>query len=264
MEFEPRTTQLTADARRMFLLSGVAAIALMVAGGVFWRMSQHRERFERQLEQQRRLGAVGEMVAVLAHEIRNPLASLKGHAQLLAEQLEAGAAERRRADRIVTEAGRLEQLTTNLLDFARSAQLTRLPIDPVALLRMAVEDVDPARIDIETAEALPRWSLDSNGVRRALANLLRNAVQASEETGRVQVRAAVERDQLIYVVRDHGPGLPAGQEATIFDPFVTTRATGAGLGLSVALRVVRLHGGTISASNHSDGGAVFRIAIPRE
>jgi two-component system, NtrC family, sensor histidine kinase HydH len=262
MEFEPRTTQLTLGARRTFVLSGVAAITLMIAGGAFWRMSQHREQFERQLEQQRRLSVLGEMAAVLAHEIRNPLASLKGHAQLLAERLDAG--DRQRADRIVNEAGRLELLTANLLDFARGVHLERLLIDPVALLRAAIEDVDPARIDVETEAPVPRWSLDSSGMRQVLANVLRNAVQASDGMGRVQVRVAVERDLLTYVVRDHGPGLPAGEETKIFEPFVTTRATGAGLGLAVAMRVVNLHGGTIVAANHPDGGAVFRIAIPAE
>lgn len=262
LEFEPRTTQLTLGARRTFVLSGVAAIALMVAGAVFWRMSQHRERFERQLEQQRRLSVLGEMAAVLAHEIRNPLASLKGHAQLLAERLDAG--ERSRADRIVGEAGRLELLTTNLLDFARGVQLERLPIDPVSLLRTAVEDVDQGRIDIDTDGPVPRWSLDSNGMRQVLANILRNAIQASGATGRVQAGVTVERELLTYVVRDQGPGLPPGEETKIFEPFVTTRATGAGLGLAVAMRVVRLHGGTIVAANHPDGGAVFRIVIPAE
>jgi len=74
----------------------------------------------------------------------------------------------------------------------------------------------------------------------------------------------VERELLTYVVRDQGPGLPPGEETKIFEPFVTTRATGAGLGLAVAMRVVRLHGGTIVAANHPDGGAVFRIVIPAE
>jgi two-component system, NtrC family, sensor histidine kinase HydH len=262
IEFEPRTTQLTLGARRTFVLSGVAAITLMLAGGVFWRMSQHRERFERQLEQQRRLSVLGEMAAVLAHEIRNPLASLKGHAQLLAERLDAG--DRPRADRIVSEAGRLELLTANLLDFARGVHLERLLIDPVALLRAAIEDVDPTRIDIETDGPIPRWSLDSNGMRQVLTNVLRNAIQVSERTGRVHVRVAVEREGLTYAVRDHGPGLPPGEDTKIFEPFVTTRATGAGLGLAVALRVVQLHGGTIVAANHPEGGAVFRIAIPAE
>jgi two-component system, NtrC family, sensor histidine kinase HydH len=262
MEFEPLTTQLTADARRTLLLSLVTALVLVTAGGVFWRMSQHREQVEHQLEHQRRLSAVGEMAAVLAHEIRNPLASLKGHAQLLAERLDAGAAERQKADRIVAEASRLEMLTTNLLDFARSAPLSRVPADPVAVLRAAADDAGPARIDIDTGGVVPRWSLDPDGMRQVLANVLRNALQASGNEDRVQAHVEAARDQLVYLVRDRGPGLPPGQESKIFEPFVTTRATGAGLGLSVALRLVRLHGGTITATNHPEGGAVFRITIP--
>jgi len=99
-------------------------------------------------------------------------------------------------------------------------------------------------------------------MRRALANVLRNAVQASPPGARVEASVSRERDRRVFTVRDHGPGFLPGQIAQLFDPFYTTRATGTGLGLAVAQRMVRLHGGTIRAENVPDGGARVRISIP--
>ena len=92
--------------------------------------------------------------------------------------------------------------------------------------------------------------------------MLRNAVQASPPGARVEAAAAREGVRLVFTVRDHGPGFAPGQIAQLFDPFYTTRASGTGLGLAVAQRMVRLHGGTIQAENDPAGGARVRITIP--
>jgi two-component system sensor histidine kinase HydH len=229
---------------------------------MFLRMSQRQDEAQRRLEHQRRLGALGEMSAVLAHEIRNPLASLKGHAQLLAERLDPGSSEGQKAERVVREATRLEALAANLLVFARSGGVHRAPADPAALLREATEEVGADVIDCAVQQAPPTWSLDAEGVRRTLANVLRNAVQASPPGARVEATVLCEHDCLVYIVRDSGPGFPATRIARLFDPFVTTRATGTGLGLAVAQRIVQMHGGTITADNAPGGGARVRISIP--
>lgn len=263
IEFEPLVAErLTAHAARALALGVVVGLLLMAAAVVFWRMSQRHEEVQRRLEHQRRLGALGEMSAVLAHEIRNPLASLKGHAQLLAERLAADSPERQKADRVVHEATRLQTLAGNLLEFARSGAIHPVPADPAALLREAVAETGPDVVDCDVAAAPPDWRLDEEGVRRALANVLRNAVQASPPGARVEATVARERGRLVFTVRDHGPGFAPGQIAQLFDPFYTTRATGTGLGLAVAQRMVRLHGGAIHAENDPAGGARVRIVIP--
>jgi two-component system, NtrC family, sensor histidine kinase HydH len=263
IEFEPLVAErLAAHAEAARALGVVVALLLMAAAAVFWRMSQRHEEVQRRLEHQRRLSALGEMSAVLAHEIRNPLASLKGHAQLLAERLAAGSAERGKADRVVHEATRLETLAGNLLEFARSGSIHPVAADPAALLREAAQETGPGVIDCVERDAPTTWRLDEEGLRRALANVLRNAVQASPPGTRVQATVARERDRLVYTVRDHGPGFVPGQIAQLFDPFYTTRTTGTGLGLAVAQRMVRLHGGAIRAENAPDGGACVRISIP--
>jgi len=263
MEFEPLVAErLAGEATKTLALSVLMAAALITAAVIFWRLSVRQELIEHRLEDQRRLGALGEMSAVLAHELRNPLASLKGHAQLLAERLSAGGGERGKADLVVREAQRLEALTSDLLDFARSGPMDLRPADPTALLASCADEVAPGGIDVHAGAAPATWRMDEGRMRQALVNVLRNAHQASPEGTRPEVTVGRSNGSLVFTVRDYGAGLAPGDEKRIFSPFYTTRTSGTGLGLAVALRVVELHGGTITAGNHPDGGAVFRIAIP--
>ncbi|HSN98391.1 MAG TPA: ATP-binding protein, partial [Candidatus Nanopelagicales bacterium] len=264
IEFEPLLAEeLTAGAERNLAISLVAAIALMGAAAFLYRQAARAAAAEARHERQRHLASLGEMSAVLAHEIRNPLAALKGHAQLLSEQLPDGGRERKRADRVVHEAGRLEALTRELLDFARSGQVQRAEVDPAALLGEAVEAVDPERIRVDAAGAPAAFPLDAVRMRQVLENLLRNAIQASPAEAEVEVTVAEVEGRLCLVVRDRGEGIPAGQEDRIFEAFHTTRVHGTGLGLAVARRIVELHGGWIRAESHPGGGAALRISIPR-
>ncbi|MEM7052068.1 MAG: HAMP domain-containing sensor histidine kinase [Acidobacteriota bacterium] len=264
LEFVPVVTAgLVARAQRALASSWLAAIALMAAALVFWRLSLRREAEERRRQHEKRLSTLGEMSAVLAHEIRNPLASLKGHAQLLAERLAAGSRERAKADRVVLEATRLESLSTNLLAFSKSGPLERRPVDPAALLREVAGGLDGERIAIDAERSPAAWPLDPVRWRQVVTNLLRNALQTADDAP-VEATAEVADGHLRLAVRDHGPGLPAGQEERIFEPFFTTRASGTGLGLAVTRRIVELHGGTLRAHNHGEGGAVFEALLPAE
>jgi two-component system, NtrC family, sensor histidine kinase HydH len=264
VEFEPSFARhLVTQAERSMIVSAIVAAALFGASLLFWWVSVKHDLAQRVVEQQRRLGMLGEMSAVLAHEIRNPLASLKGHAQLLAERLPDQAPERRKADRIVQEAVRLEALTSDLLDFARTGPIERQEVDPAALLAAAAEEVAPDGFAMVGTAAPATWSVDAKRLRQVLTNVLRNARQVTAEGTRPEATITRDGSSLVFAVRDFGPGLSAGDRARIFVPFYTTRTTGTGLGLTVAKRIAELHGGTITADNHPDGGAVFRIVIPR-
>lgn len=264
LELEPvAARQLERAAAVSLALGAVAAAALLAAAAFLMSLLRQREQAAARLADQQRLSSLGEMSAVLAHEIKNPLASLKGHAQLLAEKLPDGGRERERADRIVSEAVRLEELARRLLDHVRAGRVERAPCDPSALLREAAASLDPSRIDVDVARAPASWPLDALRVRQVLANLLENALQASPEGARVTATAAEREGRLVYEVRDRGPGLPPGDPAQLFEPFRTTRVRGTGLGLSIARSVVELHGGRIAASNHPEGGALFVVALPR-
>jgi two-component system sensor histidine kinase HydH len=262
LEFEPlMARELESSSRRSLLISGVVALAMWLAAGIAFRWLKAREALEHQLARERHLATLGEMSAVLAHELRNPLASLKGHAQLLAEALPEGRS-RTKAERVVKEALRLEDLTSSLLAFVRTGTIERREADPVAIVRAAAEEVDSRHIELDAQAAPSSWSLDAPRMQQVLSNLLRNAVQASPPGSPVFARVATEERNLLYEVRDVGTGIPPGQEATIFEPFHTNRPLGNGLGLAVARRVVELHGGSIQASNHPEGGALFRVRIP--
>lgn len=264
IEFEPVAREaLAAAAARTLGLGGAAALALAAMAVASWRLQLRAESHREQLERDRQLAALGEMSAVLAHEIRNPLASMKGHAQLLAEKLEPGTPEHDKASRVVREILRLERLSRDLLSLVRANQVERRDADPAGILREAVAAAGATIIDVDAARAPARWSLDEGRLHQVLINLLRNAVQASPPGRRVDARVTQEGQALVYSVRDRGPGVPPGEEERIFQPFHTTRTRGTGLGLAVARKIVGLHGGTLSVSNHAEGGAVFRVSIPR-
>jgi two-component system sensor histidine kinase HydH len=263
VEFDAVTAQ---TIRRRALLTLVVSLAaaglLALAAVVFWRQSRRAEAAAAQLERDRQLRALGEMSAVLGHELRNPLASLKGHAQLLLEKLGAGQPGRRGAEIIVREAVRLEGLAAQVLEFVRTGAVDRRDEDPAAVARSAAQTVGDARISLELAAAPPRFLLDRARMEEVLVNLLRNALAASAAEAPVELAASGEGPRLVFEVRDRGEGLPAGDEERVFEPFYTKRAQGTGLGLALARKIVEGHGGTITAHDRPGGGALFRVALP--
>lgn len=207
------------------------------------------------------------MSAVLGHELKNPLTALKGHAQLLVEKLPPDHPGRRGAETVVREAVRLEALTRQVLDFVRTGEVQRAPVDAAGLLAEAVAALGPAdaaRVSLALAPGLPPFALDAPLVRQALANLLENALQAAPAPGAIELGLEPGEGGLVVRVRDHGPGFPAGEEERAFEPFFTRKARGSGLGLAVVRRVVEGHGGRARARNHPAGGAEITLTFPRE
>jgi two-component system sensor histidine kinase HydH len=264
VEFEPMSAVALIDrSRANVLLNVVAAIALMVVASVLWRASARAQQAEADLARQRHLAALGELSAVLAHEIRNPLATVKGHAQLIAERVESDEVSNRWAEVMVKHVVRLERLVHQLLDFSRTAEIRRAAVNPATLVDEAGCELDRDRIDLDTERAPQTWQLDAERMSQVLVNVMQNALQSTPEPGHVQVVVDKEASQLVITIRDHGEGIPTGEEQRIFEPFFTKRVRGTGLGLAVAKRIVELHGGRVDAANHPEGGAVFRIAVPQ-
>lgn len=261
-ELDPVVVDDLDSAATLSLMIGfAAALTLLVLTAILVRWSLRRADTVRAVEQARHLASLGQMSAILAHEIRNPLASLKGNAQLLARSLPEGDRPRAKADRVVDEAVRLEHLTNDLLAFARSGEIKVSDADPGALLRDAAASVDGDRIRVDDAAAPRSWPLDADRMRQVLINLLENAAGMSDGP----IDAAVSRNGagLRFTVRDHGPGLPPADLERLFEPFFTKRIRGTGLGLAVCKRLVDLHGGSIVAVNAGGGGAEFRIDLPK-
>ncbi len=262
-EFEPLAARaLEAQSRHLLVVAGIASLGILGLVVAFARGMSQRERLLEELERGKRLAALGSMSAVLAHELRNPLASLKGHAQLLAESVEEDARLSPKAGRVVSEAVRLERLMNDLLTFVKSGELHRAPADPNEVLRAAVQAAGETEVDLVLLDGTRRVRLDPARLQQALENILRNARQASPAGTRIEARVEAGRGQLTFSVRDRGPGIPPGEENQIFEPFVTGRIQGVGLGLAITRRIVELHGGTVTARTHPEGGAEFRITLP--
>jgi len=261
IEAEPSvSSNLRAEANRTLVVGAIAALLLLLAAVGAYRLLNRLDRATQREQHQRKLAALGEMSAVLAHEIRNPLASLKGHAQLLGEALPAEDKHHKKAQRIIDEALRLERLTEDLLSFVRSGRIEPSPTDPGALLRHASATVGDERVVVELGELPEVWPLDHGRMTQVMENLLRNAVQASPEDGVIVARAEAARGKLRITVRDHGDGITDADR--MFEPFVTSRVRGTGLGLAIAKQIVEAHGGTITAANVHNGGAELRIELP--
>ena len=256
LELEPEQAYaLRGAATRTLAIGLIAALTLLGVAVALVRRELAKAAEARAREHERRLAALGEMSAVLAHEIKNPLASLKGNAQLLAASLPAGEKPRAKAERVVDEAQRLEKLIKDLLAFVRTGELARADASIAELARAAAGDTP-----IELSGDDVRWPIDAERLRQVLANLIANAAEAGPPVG---VAMRTERGRLVLEVSDHGPGVPAEDRDRIFEPFFTKKTRGTGLGLAIARRIVEQHGGSIAVGDNPGGGAVFRLEIPR-
>ncbi|MDB4942164.1 MAG: Two-component sensor PilS [Labilithrix sp.] len=265
VELEPPVVaRLEADLTRISVVAAIAG-AVLLAFAMAWSRSERRlAEVEAKATREQRLVALGSMSSVMAHELRNPLASLKGHAQLLVEDLEDLGAEkpRKKAERVVAEAVRLELLTTSLLDFVRDGPMELTAVTPAELVARSLDHLASARVHVDLADAPAEVRVDPLRLARAVHNVVDNALQATPDGERVELRVAREGSGTLVAVRDHGPGITAGSEAQIFEPFITTRVKGTGLGLAVARRIAEQHGGTLTGANHPGGGAVFELRFP--
>jgi signal transduction histidine kinase len=247
-------------------VAGLSALGLLLLAVLLFVADRRSRRLARDLEQQRALAAMGEMAAVLAHEIRTPLAVLKGHAQLLLEGADPALVER--LGPVVSQAARLERLVNALLDFARPRPLRPAPASLAAVVDQACDLVAPDALERSVAvirDAAPLTvQADADQLLQVLVNLLLNAIQASPAGSPITVRVTGRGRQAQVDVVDSGPGVPPELGDDIFKPFVTTRAKGNGLGLAIARRIAEAHGGTLVASREPGRGARFVLTLPVE
>lgn len=221
------------------------------------------------LKRAERLSGVGQLTANLAHEIRNPLASIEGAAGLLENPDALPAEQRTEFVRIIkTESRRLNRLLTDMLDYAkqRSPQFRPTEIEPILTSVVNLISSTAARnqvaIKLEAAPNLPRADCDASQVQQVIMNLLLNAIQSMPGGGQIAVACSTQGPRLAIVVRDEGPGIAPDDADKIFSAFYTTKASGTGLGLAVAQQIAVSHGGEITVSANQPRGAVFTFAFP--
>ena len=234
------------------------------------------QRAQAEARRSERLAALGQMSAGLAHEIRNPLAVIKGSAEMLNKKLaNSDAVSAELAGYVSSEVNRLSSLVTRFLDFARPLRIETHRQDLIAVLERALKTVaenwkgGPVSVERDYEGNLPAIPLDDGLCEQAFINLAQNACEAMGAAGgtlNVRVLQSQRNGNSGIEVRlkDTGPGVPAGMREQIFNPFVTTKDTGVGLGLSIVSKIVDEHHGVIRLENTPGEGTCFVLFLPAE
>jgi two-component system sensor histidine kinase HydH len=257
------------------VFSAVLVAAMGFAGVVslFWAYTYRISEMKRlRVEAQRneRLTALGHLAAGVAHEIRNPLSTIKGVAVYMARRMPQGGREEEAAGTLIAEVDRLDRVVSELLEFARPGVLSTAECSLRELvdraLRLADADMKAKRIAVKVEEepGFPPVSVNGERLTQALLNLFLNAVQAMEAGG--ELRVAFRRlpgGEFSITVGDTGPGIPEDVRRSLFTPYFTTKAGGTGLGLAIVHQIVEGHGGTIRVADAPGSrGAEFTITLP--
>ena len=228
------------------------------------------------LKEQHRLAALGTMSAGLAHEIRNPLAGIKGAAQFLQDQNQ-DETQQEFLQLIVSETDRLNAVVSQFLNYARPLKLQMESSSIGELIHnvLELEKANSKNVDISyrytSKTNIEDFSFDSNLLHQVILNLLQNAAQAMEYSGTIHISSSI--GQLVYApyqgqpsveisIKDTGPGIPKGEQKKLFIPFFTTKDNGTGLGLAISQRIVEAHNGNISVKSKKDKGTTFVISLP--
>jgi len=219
------------------------------------------------IKQQEKLAAVGNLAAGVAHEIRNPLSSIKGYATYFMNKFGPDTADREAARIMTQEVDRLNQVVSELLEFARPSDINPRPTDLNELVDRSLQFIrqDAKRKAIEldfSASGSASASIDPDRFTQALLNLYLNAIQAMDSGGTLKVRiASADNGFLRLDVEDEGPGIPLEEQSRIFDPYFTTKKAGTGLGLAIVQKIVETHKGAVQVQSAPGRGTTFSLYI---
>jgi two-component system sensor histidine kinase HydH len=257
------------DLRSALILAAIifAGVALLTVA-ITWLIGQRSREMEsirRHMAENQRLAAVGRLAASVAHEVRNPLSSLRGLVQLMSKNFSAQSSEANYARVAVDEVDRLERVVSDLLNYTRprAPRFVDLDINEslAAALAFLQDDARARGINFHCPKRddLPKIPADPDLLRQVLLNLILNAMEAINGEGNIWIDLETEKNFLIITVKDDGPGLPA--ERDVFDPFFSAKPTGSGLGLAIAKNIISAHQGWLEGSNAPEGGAIMRIKL---
>lgn len=270
----------TAEQLDQAVRPGVSVSLNGVPGDAVERMSLSATAVLRRLRQTEKdalraeqLAWVGQMAAGIAHEIRNPLMAIKLLVQAAAERRDHTGFRSPDLRVLEEEIVRLEQIVSGFLDFSRPARLEPRPVDVKELAEQVASGVQARAelqgvdVTVEPATGPTVAYADPNQLRQVLFNLLFNALDAQPRGGRIGIRVGLQpaadgSPELVVAVEDGGPGLPAELGDRVFEPFVSTKETGLGLGLSICRRIAETHDGSLTAAPATTGGTVFTMRLP--
>ncbi|WP_319405409.1 ATP-binding protein [uncultured Desulfosarcina sp.] len=226
-------------------------------------------RLQADVRRQEKLAALGKLAAGVAHEIRNPLSSIKGLASFFADQFNDGSEAKAAAGVMIHEVNRLNRSISELLDFARPTDLKLQSIDLAPLLGRSIQLIQQdaanqnVQIDLSVADDICPVRIDPDRFNQCLLNLYLNGIQAMTDGGILRVACASENDRHVRItISDTGQGIVADHLGKIFDPYFTTKNKGTGLGLAVVHKIIEAHGANLNVASIPDKGTTITIQLP--
>jgi len=219
------------------------------------------------LERYQRSAELGQMAATLAHQLRTPVATAMLNCGSIAAAIPRDEVPSRAMSRMTNSLRRLERLVDNLLAYARGGRLELGQVPVASLLSWLSEDLAPLateqfRIAMPTGKVAGEIAVNESALRSVLLNLAENARDVTKGHGRLLIEVSVAASELRLAFRDNGPGVPEANRQHIFQPFISSRPNGTGLGLAVAKTVIEAHGGHIHLESPESGGACFVVSLP--
>ena len=225
-----------------------------------------RKRAEAEIRDRQALTQLGHMAAVVAHEVRNPLAGMAGALQIIGQRMPESGSDREVIATILERIGLLDVKVEELLRYARPAPPQRRRVSAPLLIdqTLSLLTADPLmeQVAVERSMSDADLSCDSDRVVESFTNILLNAAEAMQGAGRIEIIGRPKGPRYIISIRDEGPGIPPANSEQIFEPFFSDRPNGTGLGLAIARQVIRANGGGIELRHPPDGGAEFVIDLP--
>jgi two-component system sensor histidine kinase HydH len=223
---------------------------------------------ELEIQHKDKLAAVGNLAAGVAHEIRNPLSSIRGYATYFGSLFEAGSDNKKAAGIMAEEVDRVNRVISELLEFARPMELKLKAVEIYDLvdkaLRLIKYEAQTANVSLfKSIEAdLPKVPMDKDRFTQVLLNIFINGIQAMKDGGKLSVEVFARENKLLFHISDTGEGISADDQINIFNPYYTTKTKGTGLGLAIAFKIIESHGGSITIESAKGKGTLFEISIP--
>lgn len=252
----------------MSVLFIVLILVVKHGEGIIHKRTLERIRLKEQLNRAQRLSALGEMVAGISHEIRNPLGIIKSSAELLNKKMQKFDPSNTIPDIIVEEANRLNNIITDFLDFAKPKTPHLSPMDISEVLDKNIHFLssqiqkDNYTITKHFNDHLPEIYADASMMYQAFLNILINAMQAMPDGGNIDITVSSNQNHIDIYFDDDGYGISEDIHEKIWDPFFTTKETGTGLGLGIVKNIIESHGGQIQISQKEDRGTRVTIQLP--
>lgn len=226
------------------------------------------KRLQKAIRQKEKLATIGGLAAGIAHEIRNPLSSIKGIASYFRDKAPKASEDYDIAEVMVREVDRLNRVITEFLEFARPTEINVRPVKVAELLEHSVRlvrhdaEANGIRIGLTCGKDLDSILVDPDRLNQCLLNLYLNAIQAMGKGGELDIKGYRDGGTICIEIADTGPGIPGEYMERIFDPYFTTKPSGSGLGLAIVFKIIDAHGGKIFVANRKLGGARFIIQLP--